>query len=148
MTRNFATLPNTITPAKGGAQADTYDMLRDSLRNVPDIVGMVLLSNDGLSVAAYGIDTAEAQRIAAACGGMASLANNLSNAVLGGSVHHQVLAMQARNIIITGCGDGSTLLVVVRASAQVGLALAETARKARAYAEQMTTQPRADLPTR
>lgn len=144
MTGTFETLPNTIDPA-GKEDPGTYDMLRDSLRRVDGIIGLVLLSNEGIAKAAYGLTTDDAQLIAAACSGMASLSASMSQAVGGSNVARTVVTMKARNIIITACGNGSTLLVVVAATAQIGLALAEIIRKAKAYAAQMGSQPRVEL---
>ncbi|MFE9099059.1 roadblock/LC7 domain-containing protein [Streptomyces sp. NPDC007264] len=147
MTSTFETLPNTIV-ATADNDPGTFDMLRDSLRRVDGIIGLVLLSNEGFAKAAYGLETDDAQKIAAACSGMASLSASVSQSINGSDVLHTVVTMKARNVIVTSCGGGSTLLVVVRASAQIGLALGEIIRKAKAYAEQMGTLPRADLPAR
>jgi len=144
MNTAFDSLQNTIEPAVGD-DPGTYDMLRNSLRRVDGITGLILLSNEGIAKAAYGLTTDDAQLVAAACSGMASLSSSMSHAVAGSDVLHTVVTMKARNIIVTSCGKGSTLLVVVSASAQIGLALAEIIRKAKAYAAQMNTQPRAQL---
>ncbi|WP_367319736.1 roadblock/LC7 domain-containing protein [Streptomyces sp. HUAS ZL42] len=148
MTSTFESLQNTIESTGHYEDPGTFDMLRNSLRRVDGIIGMVLLSNEGIAKAAYGLPTDDAQLIAAACSGMASLSASISQAVDGGDVLHTVVTMKARNVIVTACGDGSTLLVVVGASAQIGLALGEIIRKAKAYAAQMGTLARAELPAR
>ncbi|MEY9846145.1 putative regulator of Ras-like GTPase activity (Roadblock/LC7/MglB family) [Streptacidiphilus sp. BW17] len=139
---NVATLPNSVPETVNDR---SYDMLRNSLASIPGVLSLVLLSNDGLPQAAYGVSTEEAQRITAACSGMASLSTALSADVDGRQVLHTVVSMQQRTIAITACGANSTLFVALEASAPVGLALGEIVRKARAYAEQMSTRPRPDL---
>ena len=143
----FATLPNSIVQGNWH-DSGTFDMLRNSLQHTPGILSLVLLSNDGIVKAAYGIDVDDAQRITAACSAMASLSAHLSTGVDGGQVLHTVVTMQNRNVAVTACGEGSTLFVALEPSAPIGLALGEIVRKARAYAEQMGTQSRADLPAR
>jgi predicted regulator of Ras-like GTPase activity (Roadblock/LC7/MglB family) len=144
---DLATLPNVIhndDPSGAG----TYDMLRNALATVPGIRGLVLLANDGIPRAAYGVALDDAQRITAACSGMASLADHLSNGVDGGPVLHTVVSMKQRSIVVTSCGRNSTLCVALDVSTPIGLAMMEITRKARAYAEQMGTRSRPDLPVR
>ncbi len=144
---DLATLPNVIHN-DDLTQSGTYDMLRNALATVPGIRGLVLLANDGIPRAAYGIGLDDAQRITAACSGMASLADHLSNGVGGGSVLHTVVSMKQRSIVVTSCGLNSTLCVALDVTTPIGLAMMEITRKARAYAEPMGTPSRPDLPIR
>ena len=85
MNTAFEGLLNTIAPTDG-EDPGTYDMLRNSLRRVDGIIGLILLSNEGIAKAAYGLPTDEAQMVAAACSGMASLSSSMSHAVGGNDV--------------------------------------------------------------
>jgi predicted regulator of Ras-like GTPase activity (Roadblock/LC7/MglB family) len=142
---DLTTLTNSIHDTDP-ADAGTYDMLRNALAAIPGVRGLVLLSNDGIPKAAFGVELDDAQRITAACSGMASLADHLSHGVSGGPVLHTVVSMRQRSIVVTSCGRNSTLCVALDSTTPIGLAMMEITRTARAYAEQMGTRSRPDLP--
>ncbi|MFC7220864.1 roadblock/LC7 domain-containing protein [Streptomyces polyrhachis] len=116
-----------------------FDNLRDNLSLVPDLTGFVLLADDGLALCGYGEGwtTAGAQTIAAACSAVASLADGLSRPVDGGPVRHLNITMERSHLILTGCGDGSTLVVYTSSPESLGLAMREVVRVARAFKPQL-----------
>jgi predicted regulator of Ras-like GTPase activity (Roadblock/LC7/MglB family) len=135
----FNTLPNTITT---GPDPSRYDLLRNSLQHTPGIEALVLLSNDGLPIAAYGVEEAEAQRITAMCSGMASITAQMSGAVDGAGVLHTLITMERRTVVMSACGPDSALACVLDSRAHVGLAMREIVDKARAFADHLGALPR------
>lgn len=119
--------------------AAVFDNLRNNLQLVPDLTGFVLLADDGLALCGYGLDWSrdDVQTIAAACSGLASLADGLSMPVDGGSVLHLNITMQNSHLILTACGNGSTLVVYTSGPESIGLAMRETVRVARAFKHQL-----------
>ncbi|MQY15058.1 hypothetical protein SRB5_52350 [Streptomyces sp. RB5] len=127
-----------------------FDNLRDNLQLVPDIIGFVLLADDGLALCGYGHGWTQddVQTIAAACSGLASLADGLSQPVSGGSVLHLNITMEHAHLILTACGNGSTLVVYTSGPESIGLAMRETVRVARAFKPQLGVGNRAGVPIR
>lgn len=138
MTALFQTLPDVI----GHTRPCVYDLLRDGLARTPGITALVILSNDGIAQAAYGLDTEAALRTAAACASVASLTGRIAVDTDAGQVLHTAVTMTGRSILVSSCGNDSTLLVVLAKDAPVGLALSEVVRQARAFADQIATSPR------
>ncbi|MHA4818294.1 roadblock/LC7 domain-containing protein [Streptomyces aculeolatus] len=133
---------NVIHVADTG-RASAYDNLRDNAAQVPGVFAIVLLSDDGLAACAYGLELDDAQTSAAASSGILSLGENLSALVDGGAVLHNVLSLErGHQAVATSCGDGSSLIAYVHRGANVGVAIGEIIRIARAFGSQMATAPR------
>ncbi|MEV6107505.1 roadblock/LC7 domain-containing protein [Streptomyces sp. NPDC051940] len=134
-----------VIPVASAHDEAVFDNLRDNLRLVPDLTGFVLLADDGLALCGYGEGWTEdgVQTIAAACSGLASLADGLSHPVRGGSVLHLNITMERSHLILTACGNGSTLAVYTSGPESLGLAMRETVRVARAFKPQLGVGARA-----
>ncbi|WP_030252995.1 roadblock/LC7 domain-containing protein [Streptomyces violens] len=139
-------LSNVISPATPG-DAARYDNLRDHFADVPDVFAIVLLSNDGLAKCGYGLAQDEVQMIAAACSGLASLGKGLSGPVNGGQVTHTNVTLEHAHVIVTACGEGSSLVAYVKSDGAIGASIRETVRVARAFGRQMGTDNRPDTRT-
>jgi predicted regulator of Ras-like GTPase activity (Roadblock/LC7/MglB family) len=140
----FANLRNSIDTGDW-QDHEAGEMLRRSLADVPGIRGLLLLSGDGIARAAYGSDRDDAQRIAAASSAMASLSVELARTLGSGGILHTVISMDRCTVVVASAGEGSTLFVTLDQGANIGLAMGEIVRRARAYALQMATPPRTDL---
>ncbi|MFJ4920856.1 roadblock/LC7 domain-containing protein [Streptomyces sp. NPDC088725] len=138
---SLSELPNVIK-AENDGDAKTYDNLRDNFADVPDVFALVLLSNDGLAKCGYGLDDGAVQTVAAACSGLASLGRGVSQPVRGGEVLHTNVTMEHAHLIITACGEGSSLVAYVKPDGSISAAIRETVRVAQAFGRQMGTAAR------
>ncbi|GAA2666703.1 hypothetical protein GCM10010400_29190 [Streptomyces aculeolatus] len=133
---------NAIAVADPG-RASAFDNLRNNAAAVPGVFAIVLLSGDGLAACAYGLEMDDAQTGAAACSGILSLGESLSALVDGGAVLHNVVSLERGHAAVaTSCGDGSSLIAYVHQGANIGVAIGEIIRIARAFGSQMATAPR------
>ncbi|MEV8544500.1 roadblock/LC7 domain-containing protein [Streptomyces sp. NPDC051572] len=131
-------------PVADQKQALSYDNLRDQfVGSAPDVSMMVLLSGDGLTLAAYGLDADSADHIAAACSGLQSLGTALSVSVSGGGVQYHNITLVTGHLVIVGCGDRSVLITLIRGDGRISSSIRETVRIARGFAPQMASDPRA-----
>ncbi|NUS58042.1 MAG: roadblock/LC7 domain-containing protein [Streptomycetaceae bacterium] len=121
-----------------------YRMLHANLADVPELLGAVLLSDDGLAKSSFGFDRETVEHLAAAGTGYASLGRGLANGIQGGPLLHSVIKMADRTMIITNCGEGSTIVVVTGAKADMGAVMYEVLRVARAVGDFMGTAPRSN----
>ncbi|MEU8137241.1 roadblock/LC7 domain-containing protein [Streptodolium elevatio] len=122
-----------------------YRMLHANLADVPELLGAVLLSDDGLPKSAFGFDRETVEHLAAAGTGYASLGRGLATSIEGGPLLHSVVKMVDRTLIITNCGEGSTIVVVTGARADMGAVMYEVLRVAKAVGDFMGTKPRANV---
>ncbi|MEV1008251.1 roadblock/LC7 domain-containing protein [Streptomyces sp. NPDC049881] len=136
--------PNVITSTTRPA---AYDQLRDGFSHLSGVTAIVLLSSDGIARCGYGLPVEEVQTLAAACSGLASLGRGVAGTD-GGDLVHVNVTLERRQVIITGCGEGSVLVVCLTREAPLGVAMAETLRLAKAFGRQMGTAERADLAAR
>lgn len=122
--------------------AQVYRMLHANLADVPELLGAVLLSDDGLPKSSFGFERETVEHLAAAGTGYASLGRGLATSIDGGPLLHSVVKMAERTLIITNCGEGSTIIVVTGAKADMGAVMYEVLRVAKAVGEFMGTRPR------
>ncbi|MEU2393794.1 roadblock/LC7 domain-containing protein [Streptomyces sp. NPDC007369] len=119
-----------------------YSVLDNNLSRIAGIQGAVLLSNDGIGLSAYLLERDQAERIAAACSGIASTMKAISREIDGGRVIRQLVEMDDRYLCIVGCGEGSTLIVVTSRKARLGELGGEAVRTAQALGEWLGTPER------
>ncbi|MFJ9379325.1 roadblock/LC7 domain-containing protein [Streptomyces sp. NPDC101455] len=131
-------------PVANEQLARSYDNLRDQfVQSAPDVSVLVLLSGDGLALAAYGLDVDSADPVAAACSGLQSIGAALSNSLNGGGVKYHNITLVNGHLVITGCGDRSILIALIRDGGRIGSSIRETVRIADGFAPQMASDPRA-----
>lgn len=96
-------------------------LLDDLTARVPDITAGVILSRDGLAMAASGTVTRDdAEYLSAAASGFQSLAKGTSQNIGGGNVRQTMVEMEAAILFIMSAGEGSTLAVVAEQGADLG----------------------------
>ncbi|AWI28827.1 roadblock/LC7 domain-containing protein [Streptomyces tirandamycinicus] len=104
-------------------QANMDWMLKDLAEGVPQTRHVVVLSADGLRMAQYGTDTDTADRLAAACAGLQSLA-----AAVGAELPHSdarmrlvVIEMDGGFFYLMAAGAGAFLAVLADEGVDAGL---------------------------
>ncbi|MFE3374542.1 roadblock/LC7 domain-containing protein [Streptomyces anulatus] len=133
---------NTVVITQPGEEKQ-FDNLRDHLStNVPEATGMLLLATDGLARCAYGLPDDQNDTLAAASSGLASLATGVAKALGDSRFKHVNITLETHHMIVTTCGEGSALVVVLPLDARLGDALRETVRVAAAFRPRMDTEPR------
>lgn len=88
---------------------------------VPDVAHAILLSADGLLMAAStSIPSERAEQVAAVSSGLASLAVGASRLFDGGVVLQTIVEMEHGYLMLMSVGDGSNLAVLTQESADIG----------------------------
>ncbi|HEY3015550.1 MAG TPA: roadblock/LC7 domain-containing protein [Nocardioides sp.] len=91
------------------------------VEEVPDAAHAVLLSADGLLMAASAsIPDDRAEQVAAVSSGLASLAVGAARLFDGGAVLQTVVEMEHGYLMLMNVGDGSNLAVLTQDSADIG----------------------------
>jgi len=89
--------------------------------DVPDVAHAILLSADGLLMAAStSIPSDRAEQVAAVSSGLASLAVGASRLFDGGAVLQTIVEMEHGYLMLMSVGDGSNLAVLTQESADIG----------------------------
>ncbi|NYI08357.1 roadblock/LC7 domain-containing protein [Allostreptomyces psammosilenae] len=115
MTENTATSP-------GAATADLSWLLDDLLGRIPDTRHAVVLSEDGLPVAASnGLSRDDAEHLCAIASGLQSLAQGAGRRFDGGAVRQTVVELDRLYLFVTTAGDGARLAVLANEQVDMGL---------------------------
>ncbi|MET9669326.1 roadblock/LC7 domain-containing protein [Streptomyces sp. NPDC006475] len=98
-------------------------MLKDLAAGVPQTRHVVLLSADGLRMAQYGADTDVADRLAAACAGLQSLATAVASELphSEGQMRMVVIEMDRGFFYLMAAGAGAYLAVLADEGVDAGL---------------------------
>ncbi|MFI6287700.1 roadblock/LC7 domain-containing protein [Streptomyces sp. NPDC051018] len=98
-------------------------MLKDLAEGVPQTRHVVVLSADGLRIAQYGADNDTADRLAAACAGLQSLAGAVAAELPGsdGRMHLVVIEMSGGFFYLMAAGSGAFLAVLADEGVDAGL---------------------------
>ena len=91
-------------------------------REVPGVSHAVLVSADGLMVAASdGLPRDRADQLSAMAAGLSSLTTGAANLFTAGRVVQSVIEMERGFMLLMSVGDGSHLTVLASASCDIGL---------------------------
>ncbi|MGV9316042.1 roadblock/LC7 domain-containing protein [Streptomyces sp. NPDC003691] len=98
-------------------------MLKDLAEGVPQTRNVVVLSADGLRIAQHGSDPDTADRLAAACAGLQSLAGAVASELPGsdGRMHLVVIEMDGGFFYLMAAGAGAFLAVLAEEGVDAGL---------------------------
>jgi predicted regulator of Ras-like GTPase activity (Roadblock/LC7/MglB family) len=119
-------------------------LLDDLVTRVPQIEKVVILSRDGLAVAASAsLGREDAERLAAIAAGLHSLARGAAGPLGGGQASQVIVEMDSAFLFVTAAGAGSSLAVVSSGGAEVGLIAYEMALLAKRVADYLSVRPRA-----
>ncbi|MCZ4513936.1 roadblock/LC7 domain-containing protein [Streptomyces phaeochromogenes] len=98
-------------------------MLKDLADGVPGIQQIVVLSADGLRIARYGGDPDTADRVAAACAGLQSLAGAVAGEIpqSDGQMRMVIIEINGGYFYLMAAGSNAYLAVLANESAEPGL---------------------------
>ncbi|NJQ02665.1 roadblock/LC7 domain-containing protein [Streptomyces zingiberis] len=98
-------------------------MLRDLAESVPQTRHVVVLSADGLCVARHGTEDAVADRLAAACAGLQSLAGAVAAELPHGTGRMRLVVLEVSGgfFYLMAAGEGAYLAVLADEDVDAGL---------------------------
>ncbi|MEU5861148.1 MULTISPECIES: roadblock/LC7 domain-containing protein [unclassified Nonomuraea] len=104
-------------------EANRFDwLITDFVRNTPGVAHAVVVSADGLCLAASeGFPPDRADQLAAVSAGLLSLTVGASRVFEGGSVSQTVVEMQRGLLLVMAISDGSVLTVLAGPDCDMGL---------------------------
>ncbi|MFI0411478.1 MULTISPECIES: roadblock/LC7 domain-containing protein [unclassified Actinomadura] len=118
-------------------------LLNDFARRVPAVRQAVILSRDGLAVAASGeLGREDAEHLSALASGLQSLARGAGRHFAGGNVRQSIIEMDALLLFVSAAGDGTCLAVLAEAEADAGLVAYEMAVLIKRAGRHMQASPR------
>ena len=118
-------------------------LLDDFIERLPSARQAVLLSVDGLLMAASGgLAQADAEHLAAVASGFASLARSAGRHFGGGPVRQTIIEMQSAFLFVCAAGHGSCLAVLAEADSDIGLVAYEMAMLVERIGHRLATPPR------
>ncbi|MCW2874410.1 roadblock/LC7 domain-containing protein [Actinacidiphila oryziradicis] len=121
-------------------------MLKDLAESVPQTRQVVVLSADGLRMAQYGADTDSADRLAAACAGLQSLAVAVASEFPGsdGRMRLVVIEVTGGLFYLMAAGAGAYLAVLADDGVDAGLIGARMRDLVARIGEHLSSPPRSD----
>ena len=130
-------------PQKTGAASDLRWLLDDLVERVTHAEQAVVLSADGLLIAASrGLTREDADHLAAVAAGFQSLARGAGRHFGGGPVRQTIIEMESAFLFVTAAGQGACLAVLAAADADIGLIAYEMAMLVTRVGQYLGTAPR------
>jgi predicted regulator of Ras-like GTPase activity (Roadblock/LC7/MglB family) len=118
-------------------------LLDDLASRVDDIQQGVILSRDGLTVAAsQTLSREDAEHLAALAAGVQSLARGAGEHFSLGDVRQTIIELEQAFLFVTAAGHGSCLAVMCPANADAGLVAYEMAMLVKRAGPHLAAQPR------
>jgi predicted regulator of Ras-like GTPase activity (Roadblock/LC7/MglB family) len=113
---------------KTDPSADLAWLLDDLIKRVPEAQHAIVLSADGLLMAASReFEHEDAEHLAAVAAGIQSLAKGVGERFDGGPVRQTVVEMRSAYLLVTVAGQGACLAVLSTEEADIGLIAYEMA---------------------
>jgi uncharacterized protein len=110
-----------LNPA-GYSGQDLSWMVTNFIERVPDVAHALVVSSDGIPLAASsGLPPDRADQLAAVTSGLSSLTQGASRMFEGGTVTQTVVEMQRGLLIVMAINNGSILSVLARRDCDMGL---------------------------
>jgi predicted regulator of Ras-like GTPase activity (Roadblock/LC7/MglB family) len=124
---------------------DLHWLLDDLVDTVPEARQAVVLSADGLVIAASsGLSREDADHLSAVAAGFQSLARGAGRHFGGGSVRQTIIEMESAFLFVTTAGHGACLAVLTAADADIGLVAYEMAMLVTRVGQYLATSARSD----
>jgi predicted regulator of Ras-like GTPase activity (Roadblock/LC7/MglB family) len=121
-------------------------LLNNLVHRVPEITDAVVLSTDGLLMAASaGLNRDDAERLAAVASGFQSLAAGSGEHFDRGAVRQTVVEMERGYLFLMSISDGSCLAVLAAPNCDIGLVAYEMTLLVERVGQQLTPELRAQL---
>jgi predicted regulator of Ras-like GTPase activity (Roadblock/LC7/MglB family) len=118
-------------------------LLDDLASRVDDIQQALILSRDGLTVAAsQSLSRENAEHLAALAAGVQSLARGAGEHFSLGEVRQTIIELEQAFLFVTAAGHGSCLAVMCPANADAGLVAYEMAMLVKRAGPHLAAQPR------
>ncbi|MGI5468828.1 roadblock/LC7 domain-containing protein [Streptomyces sp. CA-132043] len=123
-------------------------MLKDLAESVPQTRNVVVLSSDGLRMAQYGTDNDTADRLAAACAGLQSLAGAVSAEFprSDGRMRMVVIELDGGFFYLMAAGSGAYLAVLADEGVDAGLIGMKMRDLVARIGEHLSSPPRGEGP--
>ena len=119
-------------------------LLDELVRNVPKVRVALLLSNDGLAMAASsGTSREDGEHLAAVASALHSLAKGTSRHFEAGSVRQTMIELDGGFLFVVAAGGGTCLTVFADAGADIGFIAYEMARLINQVGEHLYAADRA-----
>jgi predicted regulator of Ras-like GTPase activity (Roadblock/LC7/MglB family) len=133
-----------MDPYGASTAGDELSWLLDDLATrVSDIQQAVILSRDGLTVAAsQTLSREDAEHLSALAAGVQSLARGAGEHFSLGEVRQTIIELEQAFLFVTAAGYGSCLAVMCPASADAGLIAYEMAMLVKRAGPHLVAQPR------
>ncbi|MBO0883550.1 MAG: roadblock/LC7 domain-containing protein [Mycobacterium sp.] len=110
-----------MNPEQGGTNHQLDWLVSKFVKEVPGVAHAVLVSADGLLMAASEhLPTDRAEQLSAVTAGLASLSVGVSNLFEGGTVMQSVVEMEHGYLLLMAVGDGSYLAVLTSTNCDIG----------------------------
>jgi predicted regulator of Ras-like GTPase activity (Roadblock/LC7/MglB family) len=121
-------------------------LLNDLVARVTDAHSAVVLSADGLLMAASGqLQGEDAEHLAAVAAGFQSLSRGAGRRFGGGGVRQTIIEMESAFLFVTAAGHGACLAVLGSAEADIGLIAYEMAMLVKRVGDYLSTPERPRL---
>ena len=118
----------TGVPGAAGGTGELNWLLDKFVRRVDQVDQAVILSRDGLTMAAsHQMTRDDAEHLSALAAGVQSLARGVGRQFNAGEVRQTIIEMEGALLFVTAAGQGSCLAVLSGADADVGLIAYEMA---------------------
>lgn len=108
--------------APGQARGQLDWLLAEFLRTTPGVVHALVVSGDGLRVAASEqVDSRLGDQLSAATSGLVSLANGAAQLVHLGRMTQTIVELESGHLFVTQIAEGATLAVVANRNCDMGM---------------------------
>ena len=123
-------------------------LLNDLVTRVPEAQSAVVLSEDGLLMAASsGLSREDAEHLAAVASGYRSLSRGAGRIFTGGPVRQTIVEMESAFLFVTSAGQRACLAVISSSESDIGLIAYEMAVLVQRVGAALSTSQRTRLPS-
>jgi predicted regulator of Ras-like GTPase activity (Roadblock/LC7/MglB family) len=128
-----------------GPRGELGWLLDEMAGSVPAVQHAVVLSNDGLAIAASsGLSREDGEHLAAVASGFQSLAKGAGRHFSVGRARQTMVEFEGGYLFVVAAGGGTCLAVFSGESSDIGLIAYEMARLVHRVGEHLSAAPRAD----
>ncbi|WP_030164847.1 roadblock/LC7 domain-containing protein [Spirillospora albida] len=129
--------------SQGGAGAELNWLLDSLVQRVAQVQNAVVLSSDGLRIAASrGLAAEESDHLAAVAASFQSLARGAGESFGGGPVRQTIVEMESAFLFVTAAGRGACLAVLADSDADLGMIAYEMAMLVTRVGQHLSADPR------
>ncbi|NDU73048.1 roadblock/LC7 domain-containing protein [Actinomadura sp. DSM 109109] len=131
------------TEVPGGAGGELNWLLDSLVQRVAPVQNAVVLSSDGLRMAASrGLAREESDHLSAVAASFQSLARGAGESFGGGPVRQTIVEMESSFLFVTAAGRGACLAVLADAEADLGIIAYEMAMLVTRVGQHLQANPR------